>query len=109
MTLNELKLLLNQVGYPVTYSHFTPTKEKPMPSPPYICYLFVDSENFFADDTVYLEGANIDIELYTSVKDLAAEKKLKDVLLANGITFEQNEVYIKEEGLFKNTFEVELR
>ncbi len=105
MTLVELKQLLDQTGYPVTYSHFN----NDAPSVPYICYLFVDSENFFADDTVYLEGANIDIELYTSKKDLAAEKKLKDVLLANGITFEQNEVYISEEKLFKNTFEVELR
>lgn len=104
MTLVELKQLLDQTGYPVTYSHFN----NGAPSVPYICYLFVDSENFFADNTVFSEGANIDIELYTSKKDLAAEKKLKDVLLANGITFEQNEVYIESEKLFKNTFEVEL-
>ena len=104
MTLVELKQLLDQTGYPVTYSHFSSA-----PSVPYICYLFIDSDNFFADNTVFLEGANIDIELYTSKKDLVAEKKLKDVLLANGIIFEQNEVYIESEKLFKNTFEVELR
>ena len=104
MTLVELKKLLDQTGYPVAYSHFSSA-----PSVPYICYLFIDSENFFADNTVFVEGANIDIELYTSKKDLAAEKKLKDILLANGITFEQNEIYIESEDLFKNTFEVELR
>lgn len=105
MNLTELKAILDQIGCSVTYSHFNDTA----PSIPYICYRFIDSENHYADDVVYSEGLNVDIELYTRKKDLDTEKKIKELLIANNINFEQSEVYISSEKLFKNTFEVELR
>lgn len=106
MTLIELKLILDTIGYPVAYSHF---KDSP-PSIPYICYRTQGTENFYADNKIYQEVVPVDIELYTEKKDLTAENKLKNALQENGINYEiLPEVYINSEELFLNTFEVELR
>lgn len=109
MTLTELKTILKATGYPVTYSHFTPTDKKPMPNPPYICYLEGESNNFYADNTVLQEATDIRIELYTVKKDLVAEGKVKEVLKANQINYETDGSYIESQNLFMRIFEVELR
>ncbi|MED4052937.1 hypothetical protein P4654_02025 [Niallia taxi] len=106
MTLIELKLILDTIGYPVAYSHFNDSP----PSIPYICYRTQGTENFFADNKIYQEVVPVDIELYTEKKDLTAENKLKNALQEYGINYEMlPEVYINSEELFLNTFEVEMR
>lgn len=46
MTLGELTKILEATGFPVAYSHFTATPGKPVPSPPYICFLVDGSAEF---------------------------------------------------------------
>jgi hypothetical protein len=108
MTLVELKELLETTGFPVAYSHFIATKGNPLPLPPYICYLVPYSSNFFADDQVYQEIDNVQIELYTSKKDLAAEAKLKTALNNNNIPYECSEGYIENGKLYQKIYEVRL-
>ncbi|MBH0174713.1 hypothetical protein IHV09_14185 [Fictibacillus sp. 23RED33] len=108
MTLAELKAILDQTGYPVTYSHFKGTPENPVPYPPYICYLEVYSTNLFADNRVYKKYPNIQIELYTKNKDLIAESKLESVLDGNEIPYETNENFIDSQSLFQKIYEVRL-
>ena len=103
MTLAELYQLLFRTGYPVTYSHFKEAQE-----PPYICYLEVGTENFFADGKVFRKVIDVDIELYTSKKDLRAEEAIETMLNDNGIPWEANEIYIDDEKVFKKTYEVRL-
>lgn len=106
MTLVELKQLLEQTGYPVTYSHFNDGA----PSVPYICYQTQGTENFYADNKIYQEVIPVDIELYTERKDLTAENKVKAALQEKEINYEMvPEIFIDSEKLFLNTFEVELR
>jgi len=108
MTLVELKKILDAAGYPVAYSHFTPTPEKPVPSPPYICYLVDGNPNFIADNKVYHKISDVTIELYTNKKDLAAEAKLEAVLDTNEIPYEPYETFIESEQLFQRIYEVRL-
>ncbi|MFC3883753.1 hypothetical protein ACFOU2_09670 [Bacillus songklensis] len=108
MTLVDLKKILDKTGYPVTYSHFTPTENNPVPSPPYICYLFTYSSNFMADGKVYKKIDNIQIELYTTKKDLIAESKLETVLDENNIPYDSTETFIESEKLFQKIYEVRL-
>lgn len=68
MTLAELKKILDATGYPVAYSHFTATATKPVPLPPYICYLVDGSPNMMADNKVYQKVNDVNIELYTTKK-----------------------------------------
>lgn len=108
MTLNEIYTILKATGFPVAYSHFTATNNTPLPSPPYITYLSAYSSNFKADNKVYHKIDNLQIELYTSKKDLITEKKLEDILDANEISYESTEVWIDSEKIFQKIYEVRL-
>ncbi|TYR75583.1 hypothetical protein FZC79_10475 [Rossellomorea vietnamensis] len=106
MTLIELKRILDAAGYPVAYSHFTESTNRPIPDPPFIVYLSPSTSNFFADDTVLKKINDLTVELYTSYKDLSAEQALEDVLEDNEIPWEANEVWIESEKMFKKTYEI---
>lgn len=108
MKLVELKQILEGIGYPVAYSHFAPVEGKPIPAPPYICYLVAYSSNMFADDQVYHEIDNVDIELYTTRKDLVAEGKLQAVLQEHELPYETTETYLESEKLYQKIYEVRL-
>lgn len=103
MTLENLYTILKATGYPVAYSHFEEKTRLP-----FITYLVVGSENFFADNEVYKKIENIRIELYTSTKDLEAEKKLEDLLNKNEIPYECSEEWIESEKVFQRIYEVEM-
>ncbi|CAI3193100.1 hypothetical protein [Clostridium neonatale] len=108
MTLNDIYTILKATGFPVAYSHFTATPNNPLPTPPYICYLSAYSSNFAADNKVYKEIDNLQIELYTVKKDLAAEKKIKDLLDENEIAYNSTETWIEDEKVFQKIYEVRL-
>ena len=103
MTLEELNNILKGTGYPVAYSHF-----KQRQTLPFITYLVEGTNNFFADDKVLLKVEQINIELYTSKKDLEAENKLENLLDKNNICYEVFEDFIAEEKVFKRTYEMEM-
>lgn len=108
MTIVELVQILKSTGYPVTYSHFTPTPTNPIPDPPYIIYLEDASSNFHADNKVYKHVKNIDVELYTAKKNLEIESKLETLLEENEIPFETYEAWIESENLFQKIYELRL-
>ena len=108
MTLQEINTILKATGYPVAYSHFTATTNNPIPTPPYICYLSAYSSNFKADNKVFAKIDNLQIELYTTKKDLIAEKKVEDLLDQNDIAYEATEEWIESEKLFQKIYEVRL-
>jgi hypothetical protein len=103
MTLEELYTVLKSTGYPVAYSHF----ENPV-NPPFIAYLVTGSANFYADNTTYLKINEVQIELYTSKKDLTIESNVESVLDAHSIPYETTETYIDSERLFQKIYEVSL-
>ena len=103
MTLENIYTILTGTGFPIAYSHFTKT-----PSIPFITYLTAYSSNFNADNKVYSNVDNLQIELYTIKKDTAAEKILEDILNANELTYEITETFVNEENLFQRIYEVRL-
>lgn len=101
MTLTELQHKLDAL-YPTRYSHFKGTQ-----NPPFICYIEDGSNNFHADNKVYMENTNVNIELYTKTKDLIAEQKIKDMLNENEIPFEKAPtIFIESEGVFQCVFSI---
>ena len=102
LTLPQLAQKLNAI-YPTAYSHFK--SAQPLP---FICYLVVSGDTFAADNTVLTESVYVDIELYSATKNLAAEKKIKDMLKENELPWSYDEVFIDGEGAFKCTFSTKL-
>jgi hypothetical protein len=103
MTLAELNAILRATGFPVAYSHFNSEV-----IPPYIVYLVSSSPNFIADDAVYKKIDDVQIELYTELKDPAVEAIIEDILDAHEMPYESSEMYIESEKLFQKIYEVRL-
>lgn len=103
MKLTELAQKLAVLGYPATYSHFDSVQV-----PPFICYLVTDVDSFSADNKVISESFHVDIELYVATKNLTAEQAIKNMLNANELPWDYDEVFIKTEGVFKCTFSITL-
>ena len=108
MNLEQLKTILEATGYPVAYFHFKETGNEPLPKPPFIVYFTAFSSNFMADNKVHIPIENVQIELYTSKKDLDAEAKVNAVLNENEIPFETSESFIESEGLYQKIYEMRL-
>ncbi|MGD6899340.1 hypothetical protein [Bacillus infantis] len=108
MNLIELKRILDTTGLPVTYSHWTSTSTNPVPPPPYICYLVDNDPHFMADNKVYMKISDVNIELYTNKKDLAAEAKIEKALDDYEIPYVSSEAFIDSEKLFQKFYEVRL-
>ncbi|KAA0762998.1 hypothetical protein [Bacillus sp. SH5-2] len=105
MTLGELTKILEATGYPVAYSHFTPTPGNPVPDPPYICFLVDGSANLMADNKVYHKINDLNIELYTIKKDLVAEAKLERVLDDHEIPYDSYGTFIESEKMYQKIYE----
>lgn len=105
--MDELLIMLNEMGIPFAYDHFA---EGESPEPPFICYLLPQSDNFSADGKVYYKISGVHIELYTDIKDLSVEQKVEAVLDTHGIFYEKSEVWIESERLYEvlYTFEMEV-
>lgn len=103
MTLKELATILTAVGYPIAYSHFKEEQQTP-----FICYRETMSDNFIADNKVYMKIPLVDIELYTDKKDLEAERKLESVLDQNEIGWQAIETFIPTENIYQRVYEIKL-
>lgn len=103
MKLADLMIILKQSGFETAYHHFC----KP-PVPPFIAVIGRNSENFSADNIPFYQFQNYDIELYTELKNIEAEKKIEDILLTNRIYWEKSENYIESENLFQISYSIQI-
>lgn len=97
MTLEELYNLLNRIeGFAnkVAYRAFP---EGGAPKLPFICYLVRRSDNFNADDRVYLKNEVVDVELYSKEKDLESELAVESAFNEACIGWSKTETYIESE------------
>lgn len=101
MTQKELFQLLKSTGLPVTYYEWNNP-----PSLPYIVYLFRDTSNFGADNQVYIDIENFQVELYSDKKDLDSEKLIQDLFNENEIYYEKSEIYIESEEMYQVIYDI---
>jgi hypothetical protein len=108
MILSELKTILEATGFPVAYSHFTETNNEPLPQLPFVVYVATFSSHFLADNKVFKSVENVQVELYTERKDLAAEAKVDAALNDNELPYSTTETYIDSEQMYQKIYEVRL-
>lgn len=94
---------LKQLDIPTAYHHFSEPVEAP-----FIVYYSPHINNFVADNSIYHQTDYVEVELYTEIKDLELEQKLHDIFTKLDIIYDKYEVYIKEEKLFMQTYELEI-
>lgn len=105
MELHKIASMLAGLGIPLAYHHFA---EGESPPPPFLLYLSPGSDNFSADGRVYWKVAQLDVELYTDLKDPELEARLEMVLDAAGLFYNKTESYIDSEKLYEVLYEMEV-
>lgn len=103
MTINEFAALLETSGMPVTYRAWPVGEAPPLP---WICYRFTNTNNFPADNRVYLRVDDFDVELYTKTKDPEAEAAVESALSA--FFWQKTETYIETEDCYMILYELEV-
>ena len=101
MTPGEIKTMIDAVGIPSAYYQFADDTEQ---ATPFICYFFTSSNDLSADNINYCRIEQLNIELYTDVKDFALEARLEQILTEHEIFFAKEETYIDSERMHETIY-----
>lgn len=102
MTYQGLNALVESFGLPTAYYQFT---DDTATAPPFVCWLFTDSQDFYADNTNYQRIRPARIELYTDFKDFDLESRIETALNAAGLTYVRSEGPIETERMYMVTYD----
>lgn len=105
MRLTDIEPMVASIGLPYAYRAFDKNTAK---APPYIVYLSLGRDDFFADDQNYQKILNLQIELYTKTKRYDLEERVEAVLQENGFVYDVTEDYIDSDGVFMITYTMEV-
>ena len=105
MTHQEVLKMMDEMKLPYAYHHFV---EGESPEPPFLVFLYQNSDNFAADGMVYFKVNRLNIELYTDLKDVELEETVEAVLDKHGIFYEKSEVWIESENLYEVLYQMEV-
>lgn len=106
MTTQQVAQMLESIGLPYAYGHFT---EADSPgAPPFICFLYTGTRNFAADDRVFQKIVQLSIELYTDEKDFALERAVEAALDAADLFWESDETFIESERMYEVIYSTEI-
>ena len=115
MTHNEVFEVLEELSLPIAYDHFAEgeSPDPPFlcflyPDPPFLCFLYPRNLPTGADNTVYYQLHELDIELYTDAKDPVLEQRVERLLTEHEMFFHKSEVWIEEEKMYEVLYEVVL-
>lgn len=103
MTLSELKDILKVTGLPVAYRAWPEQQAPPLP---YICYLCVGNSPTYADASVYVQSSEINVELYTRMKEPEIEANVEAAL--KDFHWAKSETYIDTERCYQILYEIEV-
>lgn len=98
MTLEDLKTRCINTGLKYAYGRFEESV-----TPPHVIVTNPESENFVADNVVYLKVNSIILELTTTKKDLNLENKIEDEILYD-IVWRKEEANIDDEGIYNVSY-----
>lgn len=105
MSHDDVLKMMGEMSLPFAYDHFV---EGEVPGPPFLAFLYPKAVNFAADGIAYYKVNQLDIELYTDLKQPELEEKVEAVLLKHGIFYSKSEVWIESEKLYEVLYEMEV-
>ena len=102
MSHEKVMRMMEEMGLPFAYDHFVE------PEPPFLVFLYPKADNFAADGIAYFKINQLDIELYTDLKNPDLEETIEAVLLKHGIFYGKSETWIESEKLYEVLYETEV-
>lgn len=103
MTLAELKSLLETSHLPVAFDHFVAEQTLP-----YLVYIVADNNNFPADDKAFYTAPQIQLELYTNLKNETTEGTVETILNSVPFFYTKAEGYLPDEQMYMVTYQFTL-
>lgn len=103
MTLAELNTLLATSNLPVAFDHF-----KTPQMLPYLVYIVISNDNFPADNGVYYTHPEIQLELYSELKDIETETTVENILNSVPFFYTKDEGYLTDERMYMVTYQFSL-
>lgn len=105
MTRAKIATMIAGIGLPYAYDHFT--KDEAPGGPPFICFLYPNAADFFADDGNYQPITYLTLELYTDAPDFEKESAVETALTGAGLSWAKSgPAYIELERMYQTTWEV---
>ena len=104
MTHSEIIAMMEGTGLPFAYDHFS---EGESPDPPFLCFLYPGSNNFSADGRPFYKINQVNVELYSDLKDPALETRVEAALEEHGIFYGKTETWIDSEKLYEVLYQFE--
>lgn len=105
MTYKEVDTIISSIGVPYAYNHFP--NDTPQ-VPPFICFLYGNSDDMLADNTNYQKIRRLSIELYTDEKDFALENTVEAVLSRNDMVYSKSETFLESELMYMVIYDTEI-
>ena len=102
---DDVLKMMEEMKLPFAYDHFV---EGESPEPPFLVFLYPKAANFEADGSAYFKINQLDIELYTDLKNPDLEETIEAVLLKYGIFYGKSEMWIEPEKLYEVLYEMEV-
>lgn len=94
--------MLKTLNLPVAYHHFSSSQTLP-----FVVFIETGTDNYYAENTVYAEIKNYDIELYFKTKDPSLEKRIERVLIDHGLTWESSQdTWLESENAYQKIYEI---
>ena len=105
MTRQAVKTLVESFGLPYAYYQF---KEGTQQAPPYIIFFYSENRDVYADNSNYIDKEQLNIELYTKIRDFDLEKTIEDTLKLNGFSYYKEYSFIDSENIWQIAYEMEV-
>lgn len=109
MTTKEVAQMVASINapnnLPYAYYEFPDNTEL---EPPFLCFMYTDSNDMMADNQNYTDQRTLVIELYTKQKDLALESAVRSVLISNNLPFRMSSEFLSSEQLYITLFTTEV-
>ncbi len=106
MTLQNVGELLSAIdGFSdkVAYRSFPAEEHVPVP---FLVYYEVGTDNFAADDAVYYSPVEVQIELYTAVKNIEIESRIEKAFSLAGLFWNRYETYLDSQHCFETVYNI---
>ena len=103
MTLEQLKQRCIDAGFKYAYGKFKKTTE-----PPHLVAISTGSENFMADNKVYLKDTNIQLDYTYLIKNIEMQNKIEDEILRDITWNKSDETYLSDEDIWQVSYFFEI-
>ena len=103
MTLKELNQRCKDAGFKYAYGQFKKPTE-----PPHLVAISTGSNNFMADNKVYLKDIPIQLDYTYLVKDLTMQNKIEDIILGDIAWNKSDETYLSDEEVWQVSYFFEI-